>query len=84
MDLNTGVPTLIAYCEKIYPETFLELQPGYVPLDGLCLDVFFSGFFFLCFCFVFVFLFEGGLLGQIIYKEYLVFIFSVVWPVWPK
>ena len=30
------------------PEMFLEIQSGYVPLDGLCLE-FFSGFFLIFF-----------------------------------
>ena len=40
MDLNKGVPTLFAYCEKTDLEIFLYIQAGYVPLDGLCLDFF--------------------------------------------
>ena len=45
---------------------FVLVQPGYVPLDALCLH-FFSGFFFKNLRR------GGGSVGQIIYREYIVF-----------
>ena len=48
---------------KTDQEIFLQIQPGYVPLDVLCLE-FFPGFFWF---------FWGGSVGQIIYREYIVF-----------
>ena len=59
MDLNKGVSTFL-HSVKTDLEMFLEIQPGYVPLECPCLDFFFSRFF--------RFLFEGGSVGQIIYK----------------
>ena len=40
MDLNKEVPTLFAHCKKTDLENVLKIQPGYVPLDGLCLEFF--------------------------------------------
>ena len=40
MDLNKGVPTLFAYCENPIWNFFFLIQPGYMPLDGLCLAFF--------------------------------------------
>ena len=37
MDVNKGVPTLFANCEKLIWNFFIKIQPGYIPLDGLCL-----------------------------------------------
>ena len=41
---------------------YFKVQPGHVPLDGLCLDFFLGIFYFL-----------RGSVGQIIYREYVVF-----------
>ena len=48
---------------KTDPEIFLYIRPGYVPLDGLCLDFFRD----------FLKTFLGESVGQMIYREYIVF-----------
>ena len=40
MNLNRGVPTFLAYCEKKSLGNISLIQPGYVPLDGPCLEFF--------------------------------------------
>ena len=47
MNLNRGVPTFLAYCEKKSLGNISLIQPGYVPLDGLCLEFFRDFYYFL-------------------------------------
>ena len=63
MDLNTGVPTLFAYCEKLMWKFFFKFNQDTCPWMA------FSWIFFRDFS---NFL-EGGFVGQIIYREYVVF-----------
>ena len=54
MDLNKGVPTLVAYCEKLMWKFFLKFKQGTCPCMAFAWNFFqdFSDFF------------EGGLWGK--------------------
>ena len=65
MDLNKGVPTLFAYCKKLIWKFVFKFKQGTCPWMAFAW-IFFpdsSDFFF----------FLGGSVGQIIYREYIVF-----------
>ena len=75
MDLNKGVPTLFAYCEKLIRKIFFKFKQGTCPWMAFAWNFFgILKIFFL-----------GGSVGQIIYREYKQYfgaqIFPVVWPV---
>ena len=63
MDLNKGVPTLFAYCEKLIRKIFFKFKQGTCPWMAFAWIFFgiFSDFFL------------GRSVGQIIYREYIVF-----------
>ena len=63
MDLNKGVPTLFAYCEKLIWTIFFKFNQGTCPWMA------FAWIFF----FVIFLIFLGVCGGQIIYREYVVF-----------
>ena len=63
MDLNKGVPTLFAYCEKLTWKFFFKFN------QGMCPWMAFTSNFFLDFSDFFL----GGSMEQIIYGEYTVF-----------
>ena len=72
-DLNKGVPTLFAYCEKIIWNFFFKFT------QGTCLCMAFAWIFFL----IFLTFFEGGLWGKSFMGNIEYFgaqIFPVVWP----
>ena len=62
MDLNKGVPTLFAYCERLIWKIFFKFK------QGTCPSMAFAWIFFGIFM-----IFVGGSVGQIIYREYTVF-----------
>ena len=62
MDLNKGVPTLFAYCEKLIWKIFFKFKQGTCPWMAFAWNFF--GIFMI---------FLGGSVGQIIYREYIVF-----------
>ena len=62
MDLNKAVPTLFAYCEKLIWKIFLKFKQGTCPWMAFAWNFF--GIFMI---------FLGGSVGQIIYREYIVF-----------
>ena len=64
MDLNKGVPTLFAYCEKMIWTIVFKFKQGTCPWMVFAWN--FSGIFM-------NFFFWGGSVGQIIYREYIVF-----------
>ena len=75
-DLNKGVPTLFAYCEKLIWKCFFKFSQGTCPWMAFAWIFFsrdFSDFFF-----------EGGLWGKSLIGKIQYFgaqIFPVVWPV---
>ena len=66
MDLNKGVPTLFAYCEKLIRKFFFKFSQGTCPCMHFAL-IFLGLFFF------FWGGWGGGSVGKIIYREYIVF-----------
>ena len=62
MDLNKGVPTLFVYCEKLIWKIFFKFKQGTCPWMAFAWNFF--GIFMI---------FLGGSVGQIIYREYIVF-----------
>ena len=64
MDLNKGIPTLFAYCEKLIWKFFFKFN------QCTCTWMAFAWNFFRIFL---IFFFGGGSVGQIIYREYIVF-----------
>ena len=68
MDLNKGVPTLFAYCKKLMGKFFFRFKQGTCPWMAFAWNFFgiFPPFFFF-------FWGGGGSVGQIIYREYIVF-----------
>ena len=63
MDLNNGVPTLFAYCEKLIWKIFFKFN------QGTCRWMAFASNFFG----IFLIFFLGGSVGQIIHREYIGF-----------
>ena len=59
-----GVPTLFALCEKLIWKFFFKFKQGTCPWMAFAWIFFFLGFFWF---------FWGGSVGQIIYREYIVF-----------
>ena len=62
MHLNKGVPMLFAYCEKLIWKSFFEFNQGTCPWMAFALNFFR----------IFLKNFRGSV-GQIIYREYIVF-----------
>ena len=63
MDLNKGVPTLFAYCEKLIWKIFFKFKHGTCPWMAFARKFF--G--------IFMIYFLGGSVRQIIYREHIVF-----------
>ena len=74
MDLNKGVPTLFAYCEKLIWKIFFKFKQGTCPWMAFAWNFF--G--------IFMIFFQGGLWGKSFIGNIQYFgaqIFPVVWPV---
>ena len=65
MDLNKRVPTLFAYCEKLIWKIFFKFNQVTCPWMAFAWNIF--GIFLI------FFRGGGGSVGQIIYREYIVF-----------